>query len=310
VIEAVRRRFEEFGLGGLDHATVRAMLKAGHIAIAFDGMNEADRDGALDAFAQQFRQVRLLVTSQTGHAGWELWRLPADVAQLREGLLGLWLGAEQGAELNRRIVDEGLGETIVSGYDLRLVADLAGGNPAEAYLPGDRMALYRAILAGAMDATGAPMRLEGVKGLAWTMMTERRREITDADVARLGDAVLKALAGDGVRILRRVGKLHEFRHDQMRAFLAALWLTEELPHVGAMQEAMGKANSFMLPRRDQEEVWGFLAALIVAEDDVKAMWDFAGEKPDERGLLLGALQEEADRRGITLVRVSRPRKQA
>jgi len=77
-----------------------------------------------------------------------------------------------------------------------------------------------------------------------------------------------------------------------------------------MQEAMGKANSFMLPRRDQEEVWGFLAALIVAEDDVKAMWDFAGEKPDERGLLLGALQEEADRRGITLVRVSRPRKQA
>ena len=42
------------------------------------------------------------------------------MAQLRRGLLALWLGPEDGAELDRRIVAEGLGDTILSGYDLRL----------------------------------------------------------------------------------------------------------------------------------------------------------------------------------------------
>jgi hypothetical protein len=308
VIEAVRRRFEMFGFGELDHTTVRAMLKAGHIALALDGMNEADRDNALVAFARQFPQVRLLVTSQARQEGWQLWQLPADVTQLRQGLLSRWLGAEKGAALDRRIVAEGLSETILSGYDLRLVADLAGTDPERAVLPADRIALYRAMLARAAEVAGEPMRMEGLKALAWAMVNDRRREIAEADAARLGEVALRALTREGVRILRQVGKLHEFRHDQMRAFLAALWLAEELPTVAAMKEAILKANAFSLPRRDQEEVWRFLAALIASADDLKALWTFANEKAEERGLLLDALHDEADRRDITLVRAARRRK--
>jgi hypothetical protein len=145
VLEAVRRRLEEFGLAIRDLGLIEAMLKAGHIALALDGTNEADRDAAITAFARQFPQVRLLVTSQAaGAEGWEVWRLPEDVVSLRDGLLALWLGTERGALLSRRIVAEGLSDSIVSGYDLRLVADLAGADPERAPLPANRIALYRA----------------------------------------------------------------------------------------------------------------------------------------------------------------------
>lgn len=104
----------------------------------------------------------MLVTSQfAGGEGWQVWRLPEDIGALRDGLLALWLGAEKGALLSRRTVAEGLSDTIVSGYDLRLVADLAGDDPEHVSLPANRIALYRAMLARASGADGQPLRLEG-----------------------------------------------------------------------------------------------------------------------------------------------------
>ncbi len=100
VLEAVRRRLEQSGLETRDLGLVEAMLRAGHIALALDGTNEADRDAALAAFARQFPRVRLLATSQAAAGeGWETWRLPEDVAALREGLLQLWLGTDKGGLL-------------------------------------------------------------------------------------------------------------------------------------------------------------------------------------------------------------------
>jgi hypothetical protein len=116
VLEAVRRRFEQSGLETRDLGLVEAILRAGYVALALDGTNEADRDAALAAFVRQFPMVRVLATSQAaGMEGWETWRLPEDVAALREGLLQLWLGAEKGEVLARRIVAEGIVEAVVSG---------------------------------------------------------------------------------------------------------------------------------------------------------------------------------------------------
>ena len=309
VLEAVRLRLEQFGFTIRDLGLIEAMLKAGHIALALDGTNEADRDGALTAFARTYPMVRLLVTSQTvGGEVWEVWRLPPDVNALRDELLTLWLGADKGATLARRIVAEGLSDTIVSGYDLRLVADLAGDDPANAALPGDRIALYRTMLARAKGPDGEALRLEGLKELAWTMVTQRRREITAQDGVVLGVGTLPALAKEGVRIVRQVGAVHEFRHDQMRAFLAALWLVEETSNLPALETAMSDAKAFALNRRDQEELWRFLAPLLVSDADLKALWLFANEKPEERAILLDALQNEADDRNVTLVRAARRRK--
>ena len=307
VLEAVRQRLEQFGFTLRDLGLIDAMLKAGDIALALDGANEADRDGALAAFARTYPMVPLLVTSQTmGDEGWEVWRLPTDVGALRDGLLALWLGAEKGAALARRIMAEGLSDTIVSGYDLRLVADLAGDDPAGAALPGNRIALYRAMLTRAKRADGETLQLGRLTQLAWTMVKQRRREITADDEKLLDADTLQGLAKEGVRIVRQVGKVHEFRHDQMRAFLAALFLVEEIGNLPALKKEMDDSGMFGLNRRDQEELSRFMAPLL-HPDNLVELWHFAIEIPEERAVLLDALQREADERDVTLVRVAHRR---
>src|SRR5689334_10317708 len=101
VLEIVRRRLEQHGFTTRDLGLVDALLKAGHFAVALDGSNEVDRDLALAAFASQFPQARLVITSQAiprnlaGGEQWEVWELPEDIGRLHDGLLALWLGVEK-----------------------------------------------------------------------------------------------------------------------------------------------------------------------------------------------------------------------
>jgi hypothetical protein len=199
---------------------------------------------------------------------------------VRDGLLALWLGVKKGEILSRRIVAEGLFRTLVSGYDLRLLADLAAMDTEHVALPGDRVALYRAMLARAIGPDGHPLALEGLKQLAWTMMIQRRRRIVPDYVKALGVSTLSALEREGLRIVRSLGAEYEFRHDQMRAFLAALWLVEETPTLPALQKIA--TDAFRLNRRDQEELWGFVAPLLTSNTDLETLWRFASDDPIER----------------------------
>jgi hypothetical protein len=313
VLEAVRSQFEQFGFDTGDRKLISAMLKAGHIALVLDGVNEADRDTALATFARTFRSTRLLMTSQSLptidqreqlQQQWEVWRLPETIEASRSQLLKLWLGDDAGERLANRIVAEGISRTIASGYDLRLLADLAAGDPEHAELPTNRIALYHAILARVASQDGQPLELAGLKQLAWTMVAQRRRRMLADDEKLLGAGVLTSLAAEGVRIVRPIGKEYEFRHDQMRAFLAALWLVDEMPTLPALQRAAESGDAFGLNRRDQEELWSFVAPLLSANDDLQALWTFAAENPVERAELQRAVQAEADRRSLTLVRTA------
>ena len=76
------------------------------------------------------------------------------------------------------------------------------------------------MLARASGPDGQPLRLEGLEQLAWTMVMQRRRRIMPDDEKALGAGTLQALEREGLRIVRPIGPEHEFRHDQMRAFLA------------------------------------------------------------------------------------------
>jgi hypothetical protein len=142
------------------------------------------------------------------------------------------------------------------------------------------------------------------------MVMQRRRRIMPGDGTALGAGTLQALEREGLRIVRPIGAEHEFRHDQMRAFLAALWLVEETPTLPALQKTATDAGAFGLNRRDQEELWGFVAPLLTSATDLDALWQFANNDPVERGILLAALQAEADKRGVTLVRMAHPRELA
>jgi hypothetical protein len=177
-------------------------------------------------------------------------------------------------------------------------------------LPGDRIRLYRAMLARASGPDGQPLRLEGLEQLAWTMVMQRRRRIMPDDEKVLGTGTLQALGREGLRIIRPIGAEHEFRHDQMRAFLAALWLVEEAPTLPALQKTAADAGAFALNRRDQEELWGFVAPLLTSATDLDTLWQFANNDPVERAILLAALQAEADKRGVMFVRLAQRRELA
>ena len=105
----------------------------------------------------------------------------------------------------------------------------------------------------------------------------------------LGVGTLHALEREGLGIIRSIGSEREFRHDQMRAFLAALWLVEETPTLPALQKTATDAGAFGLNRRDQEELWGFVAPLLTSAADLEALWRFANDDPIERAILLGSL---------------------
>jgi hypothetical protein len=89
----------------------------------------------------------------------------------------------------------------------------------------------------------------------------------------------------------------------MRAFLAAWWLVDEMT-LSALQKTLIDRGAFGLNRRDQEDIWNFVAPLLTSNADLEALWHFATEDPTERAILLAGLQAQADARGVTLVRVA------
>ena len=301
VVEAVRRRFEQFGVVVEDAGLLKAMLRAGHIAVALDGTNEADRSDAIAAFARQYAHVKLIATSQLEAGdGWDLWRLPAHIGEQRAALLRLWLGDEAGAVLEGRLAaDRSI--AITSGYDLRLVADLARNDPAGTPLPDGRIGLYRTALGKATRGDGEPLDLLPLRRLAAKLIVEGRREFSLGEGQALGADVAAILSSDAVRVIRRVGPSWEFRHDQMRAFLAASSLADDTPTLTQLVARIEEDKMFRLRRDDQEALWSFLADLL-ADHDVKELWIYAQKDPGERGLLQSALQRTADRRKILLVR--------
>jgi len=84
-------------------------------------------------------------------------------------------------------------------------------------------------------------------------------------------------------------------------------LVEETPNLPALQKTAADAGAFGLNRRDQEELWSFVAPLLTSNADLEGLWHFANDDPVERAILLAALQAEADKRGVTLVRVAQQR---
>jgi hypothetical protein len=111
-------------------------------------------------------------------------------------------------------------------------------------------------------------------------------------------------AREGLRIVLSIGAEREFRHDQMRAFLAALWLVEEIPNLEVLEKTVADGGAFSLSRPNQEELWGFVAPLLPSDADLEALWRFANDNVLERTYLLHALQAEADKRDVTLVRAA------
>lgn len=302
VVEVISRRFMQFGLPLGDVSLLTAMLRAGHIAIALDGTNEADCKEAITSFERQYPQVKIIATSQSeAQENWSFWTLPKTIAKQRTELLMLWFrNSETGRELDKRLASESNVE-IVSGYDLRLLFELMESDPFGTPIPEGRIGLYCAILSRATRGDGEPLDLSPLRQLAVKMVVEKGRSFTSEEGDALGDGVADILSKDSPRVIRKVQNKWEFRHDQMRAFLAACSLAEDSSTMKQLISRIEEGRMFRLMRDDQEALWGFLAG-VLSDNDLRTLWIYAQNEPEDRALLQSALQRIADKRKIQLSR--------
>ena len=254
------RRLEAAGLRVEDGRLLRGMLTAGYWVLLLDGANEVDDKGAVQQFARRFPQVGMLVTSQAEPraeaAGlYEVWRLPEDIRAATGPLLALYLGPERGAEVARRIEAAPIAGDIRSGYDVRLVADLVAAGTEPWALPATRVELYDAMLKPA----GKDYPVADLWRVAWDCWVAMHRDLRPGD--NIPAALLEPLKRPGVRVVRaQDGGVWQFRHDQMRAYLAARWAgVEEVSPVDLFEATPA---IWRLARSEQQVVWEFFARLL------------------------------------------------
>ncbi|MDQ6868955.1 MAG: hypothetical protein M3178_11325 [Pseudomonadota bacterium] len=290
-----------------DRGLLRAMLSMGTLGVAIDGLNEVAREQAVNAFVAEFPATPLFVTSQeSGELPFEVWHLPGTISQHVDGLLTLYLGRQRGEALARRLRDTGLFQHLRSGYDVRLVIDLAEADSEGANLPCDRLGLYRAAVAAAWPE--GDERLELLQAAAWKLMSERgpnedkRRLKPEMDAPKDLLEQLEAVRerwGRSIRLIRGAPPGYEFVHDQMNAYLAACWFADR-PTVAVMKELLETTKVWQDGLEAQRTLWGFVAAMV-DRPRLEALWIFAGDD-DRRAVLGRALAERAEREGWSLTR--------
>lgn len=315
LVASVLSILSETGLSFEDRGLLRAMLSKGTLAVAVDGLNEVGRSQAVAAFAAEFPLAPLLITSQDfGEYPFAVWRLPATVAAHVTGLLTVYLGLQRGGALAKQIRDTGLIEHLRSGYDVRLVIDLAEEEPQGANLPDDRIGLYRAAVAAAWPM--ADDRLDLLEAAAWKLVSDRgpnedkRRLKPDVDVPKDLLEQLEAArerSGRSIRLIRAAPPAYEFVHDQMNAYLAACWFAAR-PSVSVMDDLLKESKIWQDGTEAQRVLWRFVAAML-DQPRLEALWILAGDD-DRRAVLGRALAERAEAEGWVLTRPPIKRQQA
>ncbi len=287
----IPRALAEQGFSIEDRGVLRAFLRTGTLALAIDGLNEVARNPAVLAFASEFPMVPLFVTSQeTGEEPFQVWRLPQTINAHINDLLRLYLGEHFGGVLAVRLSETNLKEHLRSGYDVRLVAELAADDPQSANLPSDRVSLYREVVRAAWPEDED--RLSLLQAAAWKIISERgpnedkRRLKSEADVpADLLNALegVREREGRRVRLVRSAPPYFEFVHDQMNAFLAACWVVEKTPTLAAMRDLLTGSKAWQDSAETQRVLWSFVAALV-DRGTLEELWIFSAD--DERRVVL------------------------
>ena len=289
VPSVARMAVSAFGMPFEDHGLFRAMIRSGSFLLVLDGANEVEHDKEIELFARAAPSVRLLVTSQLpGSTYFTNWHLPRSIDDEIEPLLCLFLGQDKGKRLFDHIKPTSLLSAIRSGYDVRLIADLVEDKGEDVALPADRLGLYELILDAIRMPDGAAFPEESLCKAAWAMWRDGERKLEAGK--HLDEDLLEPLTHENQKVLRILdGQQYEFRHDQMRAYLAARWAARhEAQPIGLFES---ECAIWRLSRKQQEEVWDFFADMLVAErpKDAIKLWKWSTDHPD-RVILQHALQ--------------------
>lgn len=247
----------------------------------------------------------MLVTSQeAAESPFEVWHLPRTITDHVDGLLDLYLGEQRGKDLGERLRNTGLVQNLRSGYDVRLVIELAENLSKVQDLPVDRLDLYRAAVVAAWPE--GDERLELLQAAAWKLLSERgpnedKRRLT-ADLDAPGDLLeqleaVRERSGRSIRLIRRSPPGYEFVHDQMNSYLAACWFACR-PTMPVMRDLLNATKVWQEGLETQRTFWHFVA-MMLDRSTLEELWVFAGD--DDRRVVLGrALAERAEQEGWSL----------
>jgi len=299
VAKVARLAVSAYGLPFKDHSLFRAMIASGGFLLMLDGANEVEeeREAEIEQFARATPAVRLLVTSQVpGSQFFTNWRLPNNIREEIKPLLCLFLGQDTGEYIFARIQSTPLRDAIRSGYDVRLIADLIEDQGRDVALPEDRLGLYQLVLDTIRMPDGSQFPEERLCQAAWLMWKEGARKLIPGE--NLDEDLLKPLIHEHQKVLRILeGQQYEFRHDQMRAYLAARWAAHHETQPISLFEK--ESAIWRLSRQEQDEVWGFFADMYVTEQPQEAvvLWKWSTAHRDRVNLqhaLQRALEESDD----------------
>lgn len=319
LLEAVQNQLFKGRMPFGDERLLSRLLQSGALGVVVDGVDEAGRTGAVTAFAERYSVVPMLVTSQQmgNPSQFTVAMLPAKMTEHVEALTHLLLKDQGLAKaLVQRLGETGLKRSLTSGYDVRLVCDLArtAGIESLASLPSSRAELYEVSLAkGWPDSP--PEKLPGehaqLESSAWNLMVERkpyedRRRMDGKDVSenllmRLGDA--RASGSSPVRIVRRAGKGYEFAHDQMLAYLAARRFAQHGLSTEQLSEMLERAAVWKHRESEQDALWEFATSMLKTEQLVELIASSSTVR--KWGSLRWALLDEARRRGVLTLEAER-----
>lgn len=308
MMECVRVALSGNGLSFDDAKLLKAMFEMGTLGVAVDGLNEVARGPEVTAFAERFAKTAMFVTSQdTGGEPFGVWRLPATIAEYVDALLELYLKEKPGlaAAVAREIRETGLIAHLRSGYDVRLVANLAISARERLDKTRSQLDLYREAVDAAWPKGDEHKeeRVEVLAAAAWVLVSDRgpnkdrRRMVPNQDCpADLLNDLEKVSA---IRLVRAAGTDYEFVHDQMGAYLAARWFTSRAA-VAVMHELLETSQVWKVGAEAQRILWSFVAE-IVRRETLTALWIFAGDE-EERVVLWKQLAERAGRAGWDLTK--------
>jgi hypothetical protein len=295
VPDVARMTVSAFGVPFEDRGLFRAMIRSGGFLLVLDGANEVERDEAIELFARSAPAVALLVTSQLpGSEYFANWHLPRTIRDDIGPLLCKLLGDEIGKRVFQRIDQTPLLADIRSGYDVRLIADLVEDHGTGVALPSDRLGLYQLILESLRMPNGSEYPEEGLCKAAWNMWCAGERKLLLGK--HLDEDLLRPLINEDQKLLRIIdGQQFEFRHDQMRAYLAARWAARHETQPISLFES--QSAIWRLSRKEQEEVWSFFAEMYVSRrEKAVALWRWSTAHID-RTILQHALQRVLEKAG-------------
>jgi hypothetical protein len=130
---------------------------------------------------------------------------------------------------------------------------------------------------------------------AWEMWRDQKRRFGAGTY--VSPDLLAPLLDPRVKIVRaKGGKVYEFRHDEMRGYLAAKWLAEQV--VSPLSLFEEDVKIWQNGRDEQKVLWGFFADQVTRETG-EQLWRWATVEL-ERVVLQHALQRRGEQEGWKL----------